>query len=70
MFLLFPKMTLSTNESLLMCGFERFWDEEMIDTDRDLLQFILLVTTPVHFWYSGTSKNIASRSSFHGQVLP
>ena len=69
MFLLFPKMKLWRNESLLMCGFERFLDEEMIQPDRDVLQFILLLTTPVQFWYSGTSKNRAWQSSFHGQLL-
>ena len=57
MFLLFPEIMLSTNEYLLMCGFERFLDEETIDTYRDVLQFILLITTPVQFHYSGTSKN-------------
>ena len=34
MFLLFLKMKLWRNESLLVCGFERFRDEEMIDIDR------------------------------------
>ena len=65
MFLLFPKMTLSTNKSLSMCGFDRFRDEEMIETYRDVLQFILLLTTPVQFWYSGTSKHRAWQSIFH-----
>ena len=69
MFLLSPKMTLLTNESLLMCGFERFLDEEMIDTDRDVLQFILLINTHVQFWYSGMSKIRALQSIFHGRVL-
>ena len=66
MFLLFPIMTLSANESLLICDFERFQDEEMIETDRDVLQFILLLTMPVQFRYSGTSQNRACWSSFHG----
>ena len=30
MFLLFPKITLSTNEYISVCGFKRFWDEDMI----------------------------------------
>ena len=55
--------------SLLICGFENFRDEEMIETGRDILQFILLLTTPVQFLYSGTSENRALRSSFHGKVL-
>ena len=41
----------------------------MIEIDRDVLLFILLLTTPVQFWYSSTSKNRAWRSSFHGRVL-
>ena len=41
----------------------------MIETDRDVLQFISLLTTPVQFWYSGTSENRTWRSSFYGQVL-
>ena len=69
MFLFFPKMMLSENEYILMCGFERFLDEEIIDTDIDVLQFILLVNTPVRFLYSGTSENRAWRSSFHGREL-
>ena len=52
-----------------MCGFKRFRDEEMIDIYRDVLQFILLLTTPVQFQYSGTSESRACHSSFHGQVL-
>ena len=67
--LLFPKMTLSTNESLLMCGFESFRDKEMIEIDRDVLQSILLLTSPVQFRYSGTSENRPWRSSFCGRVL-
>ena len=41
----------------------------MIETDRDVLKFILLLTTPLQFQYSGTSENRALRSSFHGRVL-
>ena len=69
MFLLFPKMTLSANEYLLVCCFERFQYEEIIYIDREVLQFILLRTKPLQFRYSGTSKNIAWRSIFYSRVL-
>ena len=69
MFLLLSKITFPANESLLMSGFERFWDEDMIKTDRDVLHIIILITMPVQIWYSSTSKNRAWRSIFHSQVL-
>ena len=60
----------ATSSSIVqLWGFKRFWYEEMTETDKDVLEFILLLTTPVHFWYLVTSENRAWRSSFQCQVL-